>query len=501
MPAGGSCRMFYFCSMRYRLLAGCFTAFFPVLLLAQDKWGLRRCVEFAWQNNISIQQQEVQARIAALSEKQSRLAALPNANFSTNLGVQFGRSVDPTTNQFTTTQLLFQGVNLNADVVIFNWNRVKNTLLAARLNSRAMAANVDKIKNDIALSVATAYLQALLNKEQVAISNLQYAQTRTQLEATRLRVNAGALPELNAVELEAQLARDSTNIVNTKAAADISALQLKALLNLDADIPFEVEAPPVELIPLDPIADLQPARVYQLALQNQPNQKMNQLRLQSAQASVKANKASFYPSIAGFLGLGSNFANPFKKITGFELTGYQAPNPLNGMVNVNGTSYFLQEPNINFTTSQKSFGELWKGYGRQMGNNFRQNIGVAVSIPIFNNGGAARTQYERAKLDVKSAELTIRQSDQQLKQDIYQAYTNALSALERYNASTTTLKAARKTYDFASKRYTVGLLGTFELITNQNNLSRAMTDQLIARYEYVFRMKVLEFYKGEGLKL
>jgi len=501
MPVAGSCGMLYFCWMHYRLVALCLTAWLPFTLFAQDKWGLRRCVEFAWQNNISIQQQEVQARIAALTEKQSRQAALPNANFSTNLGLQFGRSVDPTTNQFTTTQLLFQGINLNADIVIFNWHRVKNTLLAAQLNSKAMAANVDKVKNDIALSVATAYLQALLNKEQIQVAKIQFQQTRNQLEATRLRVNAGTLPELNAVELEAQLARDSNNIVNTRAAADISVLQLKALLNLEADTPFELEVPPVELIPLESIADLQPDRVYQLALQNQPNQKMNQLRLQSAQASVKANKASFYPSIAGFLGLGSNFANPFKKITGFELTGYQAPNPLNGIVNVNGTNYFLQEPNINFTTSQKSFGELWKGYGNQLGNNFRQNIGVAVSIPIFNNGGAARTQYERAKLDVKSAELTIRQSDQQLKQDIYQAYTNSLSALERYNASSTTLAAARKTYEFATKRYNVGLLGTFELINNQNNLNRAVTDQLIARYEYVFRMKVLEFYKGEGLKL
>ncbi len=473
----------------------------PASLHAQDKWGLRRCVEYAWQNNISIQQQEVQARVASLTEKQARLAAYPNASFSTNLGLQFGRSVDPTTNQFTTTQLLFQGLNLNADVVIFNWHRVKNTLVAARLNTQAMNANVEKVRNDIALSVATAYLQALLNKEQVEISRIQFAQTKNQLEATRRRVNAGALPELNAVELEAQLARDSTGIINAEALAAISALQLKALLNLDAAAPFELEVPPVDKIPVEPIADLQPASVYQLALQNQPNQKMNQLRLKWSEALVKANKASFYPSIAGFVGLGSNFANPFKKITGFELTGYQPANPLNGMVNVNGTNYFLQQPVINFTTAKKSFGELWQGYGTQLDNNFRQNFGIAVSIPIFSNGGAARTQYERSRLDVKSAQLTIQQSDQQLKQDIYQAYTNALSALERYNATTATLSAARKTYEFASKRYEVGLLGTFELITNQNNLNRAMTDQLIARYEYVFRMKVLEFYKGQGLKL
>ncbi len=473
----------------------------PVSLQAQDKWGLRRCVEYAWQNNISIRQQELQSKMAQLSEDQARRLALPNANFSTNLGLQFGRSVDPTTNQFTTTQLLFQGINLNADIVIFNWHRVKNSLVAARLNSRAAAANVEKVRNDIALSVATAYLQALLNREQIGVASIQFEQTKNQLEATRRRVNAGTLPELNAVELEAQLARDSTAIINAKATAALSALQLKALLNLDAAAPFELEIPPVDKIPVDPIADLQPEYVYQLALQNQPNQKMNQLRLKWTEAQVKTNRAAFFPSISGFMGLGSNFANPFKKITGFQLTGYQAPNPLNGAVNVNGTNYFLQNPEITYTTAKKSFGELWKGYGTQLDNNFRQNFGIAVSIPIFNNGGATRIQYERSKLDVKNAALTIQQADQQLKQDIYQAYTNALSALERYNATVTTAAAARKTYEFASRRYEVGLLGTFELITNQNNLNRALTDQLIAQYEYVFRMKVLEFYKGQGLKL
>ena len=144
---------------------------------------------------------------------------------------------------------------------------------------------------------------------------------------------------------------------------------------------------------------------------------------------------------------------------------------------------------------------MWNGYGSQVDQNFRQNLGIAINIPIFNNGGAARTAYERSKLDVKNATLTIEQADQQLKQDIYQAYTNASAAMQRYNASLVTVAASQKTYDFAKKRYDVGLLGTFELITNQNNLNKANVDKLVAQYEYVFRMKVLEFYKGQGLKL
>lgn len=492
--------------MRYTSLL--FFVFITTTALAQpapsgggDKWGLRKCVEYAWQNNLNIKQQEIQASLAGVSEKQAKNSVYPNANFSTNAGLQFGRSVDPTTNQFTTTQLLFQQYNFNADITIFNWHRIKNNIRAAQLDSKAAYANVEKVKNDIALSVATQYLQALLNTEQISIVQVQFEQTKNQLQATRLRVNAGALPELNATELEAQLARDSTAIINAKATADISILQLKALLNLDAAAPFELDVPPVDKIPVDKIADLQPEYVYQMALQNQPAQKVNLLRLQSSQMNVKVSKAGLYPVFSGFAGLGSNFSSTFKKITNATFAGYGNPDPFTGAVTINNTQYYIQQPLYNITQGKKSFGELWNGYGTQIDQNFRQNVGISVTIPIFSNGGSSRAAYERSKLNVKSAELTIQQADQQLKQDIYQAYTNALSALQRYNATEVTLSASQKTYDYSVKRYNVGLLGTFELLVNQSNLTSASLNKLVAQYEYVFRMKVLEFYKGQGLKL
>lgn len=493
-----SSRKFYFWQMRYTLLL---LSFFVVKAASgQGKWGLKKCVEYAWANNISIKQKDIEARLAALNEKQAKNSIYPNANFSTNLGVQFGRSVDPTTNQFTTTQLLFQQYNLSADVTIFNWHRIKNTMLAATIDSKAAAADVEKTKNDIALSVATQYLQALLNIEQIAVSKLQFEQTKNQLEATRLRVKRGALPELNATELEAQFARDSTAIINAQATADISVLQLKALLNIEADANFELDVPPVDKIPLEKIADLQPAYVYQMALQNQPAQKVNKLRLQSSQMNVKVAKASLYPVVSAFAGLGSNFSNPFKqsKITGIT---YGNPRPEYGIVTIGSDNYFIKEAVPTYVTNTKSFSQLWDGYTSQLDQNFRQNIGLSVTVPIFNNGGAAKTAYERSKLNVKSAELAIQQANRQLKQDIYQAYTNALSALQRFNSTEATVSASERTYDFARKRYDVGLLGAFELITNQNNLTTAKVNRLLAQYEYVFRMKVLEFYKGQGLKL
>jgi len=476
------------------------TLFLHLMLAAQQKWDLRKCVEYALENNISIQQQEIQARFSALALKQSKLTTYPSLGFNTNTGLQFGRSVDPTTNQFTTTQLLFQGFNLSTDVVIYNWNRVKNSMIAANLEQQASREDVETVKNNIALTVATSFLSALLNKEQIQIAQVQFEQTKSQLEATKSRVSAGDLPELNAAELEAQLARDSAAVINAKAMAEISVLQLKALLNVDAASEFDIEAPPVDRIPVESIAALQPEYVFEMALQNQPAQKANATRLRSLEAMAKASKAGMYPTLTAFGGLGTNFANPFKKVTGYQFVGYQPISAFAPVVNVNGTNYPVQSPDIAVSQGKKSFSEIWSGWGTQVKNNFRQNIGIAISVPIF-NGGAARAGYERARLNVENAKMVIKQADQTLKQDIYTAYANASSSLQKFNASETTLTTSRKAYDFATKRYELGLLSTFELITSQNNLAKAMLDQLLAKYEYVFRMKVLEFYKGQGLKL
>ena len=161
---------------------------------AQDKWDLRRCVEYALAHNISVQQTDVQARVAEVNEKQTRWSQYPNADFSTNTGLQWGRSIDPTTNQFTSNQLLYQGYSLNAGVTVFNWHRIRNNIIAADLNSDAARMDVEKIKNDISLTVATYYLQVLLSYQQIFIAKTQMEQTRSQLEIVQKKVVAGAAP-------------------------------------------------------------------------------------------------------------------------------------------------------------------------------------------------------------------------------------------------------------------------------------------------------------------
>jgi outer membrane protein len=465
------------------------------------EWDLRKCVDYAVEHNISIRQSDVQKRVADLIYEQNKLSRIPNANFNANTGLQFGRSINPTTNLFTNQQLLFQGFQFNTDVTIFNWGRINNSITAARLESHASAADVEKNKNDISLNVATAYLQALLSKVQIDITQVQLKQSQSQLSDTRKRVDAGTLPELNAVDLEAQVARDSATVITSDATYQQNLLNLKALLNLDAAQPFSISVPPVDQIPVDPIAELQPALVYDLALKNQPAQKANELRRQSLDYSIKAARSSLYPSIFASGGFSSTFSSlntQLKDVTFVQYTPGRPGYP--DIVEINGDKVPVQTPQFNITEEKVKFGARWNGWGQQLSDNFRQNYALGISVPIF-SGYQAKTNYKRSKLDLENQDLVIEGANQQLKQDIYSAYTNAVTSLQKYNASKSSLSAAQRAYDFATRRYELGILSTLELITSQTNLTRAKIDVANAQFDYVFRMKVLEFYKGQGLKL
>jgi outer membrane protein len=458
---------------------------------AQDSWNLKRAVEYALENNISVKQADIQARIAALNLKQSKLMQIPTANVSGSTGINSGRSIDPTTNLFTNTQLFSTGFSLSSGVTLFNFFSVKNNIEGNRLDNEAARANVDRVRNDIALNVATAYLQVLVSEEQENIARLAAQLTLQNFDNTKKRVEAGVLPELNLAELEAQLAVDSSNLITASNIVKQNILQLKAILNVDAGERFVVETPPLEKIPVLTLDELQPEFVYSEAVKNLPQQKVNELRIKAAEKFVLSARGQMYPTISLFAGMGSNYAN--NKIpsvlqvpTGqFDTTGAKA--------NINGTLYDVVSPGFRnvITTSTTPF-------STQMSDNFRQNIGLQVNIPLFNNG-AARTNWQKSKLNVSSLQLQKEQDLVNLKQDIYRAYNDASTAIQKYQAGIKGLQTAEKAYNFSQKRYDVGLLPTLDLLTNQNNLNRARVELAQAQVDYIFRLKLLEFYKGKGI--
>lgn len=461
-----------------------------VMSQATGKWDLRECVEYAIEHNVSVRQADIDARFAELTYEQSKLSQFPSFNFQTSGGYQFGRSIDPSTNQFTNEKLLGVNHSLNVNLDLFNWFSKRNTIAANRFQAAAFEEGVEKAKNDIALNVANAYLMIVLNAEQVKISDVQVKQSQEQASIIQKQVDAGALPELNLAEMETQLANDSANLITSQANYTLSVLQLKALLNIDADTPFEVEIPPVELIPVEPLAELDPAAVYLLATANMPQQKINDLNLQAAIKNVAASKGFMYPSLSLFGGLDSRYSNA-QKLFPKDFTNSVIPI---GFVDVNGTNYIVN------TVDQLPTGFTKNTYFRQLNNNFSQSVGLGINLPIF-NGGQARTNWKKAKLNVQSVELQKELDAKTLKQDIYQAHANAIAALQKFNAADKSVTTAQKAYDFAKKRFDVGLLNTIDLITNQNNLFRAKINRVSAQADYVFKMKLLEFYKGQGLKL
>ena len=461
------------------------------LVKAQEQWDLRKCVEYALTNNISIKQQDIQARITALTYKQSRLSQFPNLNFSSNLGLNTGRSIDRTTNLFTTQSILYNTFGIQSSVDLFNFGSKQNIIAANKFDAQASLASVDKLRDDISLNVAGAYLQVLLNREQVNITKVQMQQTAAQLSNTQKQVNAGAVPELNATQLEAQLATDSANVASAKGAEVQSLLNLKALLNIDAGAPFDIATPPVDRIPLEPIAELQPEPVYQLALQNLPQQRVNQLRLLAAQKNADAAKGALYPSLSAGFSLQTNYSNAKNNfnILRYNTVGTQP------IVIVKSTLDTVYAP-----VREPVYSTYSDPYGTQFFNNWGNGVGISITVPIF-NGGTARTNLEKAKLNVRNFELQKQQDNLTLKQDIYKAYNDAITSYEKFNASAKSVEAAQRAFDFATKRYNIGLLNTIELITTQTSLFTAKIQSTLAQYDYVFKMKVLEFYKGQGLKL
>jgi len=456
---------------------------------AQEKWNLLKCVQYAYEHNISVKQADLQTRFSDVTYKQSKSSQIPSLNFQNSTGYRFGRSENPATGVLEDNNFLSSSFSLQSGVTLFNWFSKRNTIESNKLSSEADKAQVEKVKDDVGLNVAVAYLQILLAKEQTNLVRVKIGTTTEQLSNTRKRVDAGVLPELNAAELEAQLSRDSSNLITAEATVQQNILQMKALLNLDAGAPFDIESPSVAKIPVESLADLQPEAVYALALQNLPQSKVIDLRIQSAKKNVDVAKGQMYPSISAFGGVGTSYVNV--KRPDFSAG---PDKPTNAYVSVGPNTYNVLAPSVIQT------GEHVTPFGSQFNTNLSQSIGIGLSVPIF-NGNSARANWERTKLQVRQWELTKESDNQTLKQNIYRAYNDATSSLQKYNADLKSVQTSGKSYDYAQKRYDQNMLSTFDLINSQNNYLTAQIQALYSQYDYVFKMKLLEYFRGQGIKL
>ncbi len=461
---------------------------------AQQYWTLERCVQYARDHNIQIKQSALQARLARLTMQQSQMARLPTLNASPEYGYDFGRSVDPTSNQFVNNQLTFSSLSMNFGLNLFTWFQQVNTIAANKYAASASDALLEKLKNDVSLNVATAYLLILSNKEQVETDQQQVNLSSAQLANTRKQVQAGYLPESNQADLEAQQAKDSATLITARNNLIMSVLQMKALLNLDFSTAFDVEAPEnIDSIPLLDLAVENPQTIYDQAISEQPLMIADSFTVRAAARQLRAARGAYYPSLSLFGGLGTSYSSTYLRPSETLIT-YPAV-PI-GSVTVGGNTYVVNSLPQQTMSPQYSKAAL----PTQLGDNFRQNIGIALNIPIL-NGWQTRTNVQRAKIALLNDQLTFDQDRLTLKQNIFQAFEDAKGALENYNASKVTLADSQTAYDFANRRYNLGLINSVDFLTTQNNLFAAKTNLLTAKYTYIFKVKLLEFYKNLRLTL
>lgn len=428
--------------------------------VAQDTWSLQRCVDYALQHNLTIKQQEVQKRLSDLTLQQSRLQMIPGFSGQAQGGYSDGRTPSLGNNQYV-NQTVFSGSgSLNMQGNLFSWFYQQRTIAANRLDVQANSFLLEKARNDAAFNVATAFLQILLNIQTVKVNEENVKLTNSNLENTKKLVIAGSVPESNQADLEAQLAQDSTNLVTAQNNVILSILQIKAYLNLGFEIPFEPEVPEnITSLPLAPLQEMAPEMVYSAALTTYPLVKADELKIRSAAKAYQATKSQLYPNLSLGGTLYTTYANNY-----YDQTGKLFP------------------------------------FKDQIDNTFRKSIGLTLNVPIF-NGWQQRTTVAKAKVNVYNLELTRDLDHQKLKQDIYTAHANAVAALQKFNASVTGVMAAQKAYDFATKRFNLGLMNTIDYITTQSKLYKAQVDKVTAQYDYIFKMKLLEFYRDQKISL
>ncbi len=453
-------------------------------------WPLQRCVQYAIAHNITIKQDSLSARLARHALTQSQLSQLPSVNANGSFGRSFGRSINPTTNQFQETTYDFISPSINGNVLLFGWMQVRNTIERNKYALEASLADLGQRKDDISLNVANSYLIALLAKEQINITTNQVALSKAQLDQTKAFADAGRLPELNVAQLESQLASDSSNLINAIANYNSAILDLKTLLNLDFSEPFNVQAPDVSTGDQIMVSNTAPEEVYQIARTHFGSIKGSQLRVQSAQKALAASKSALYPQLSASYQIGTTYASNFQSVSGFFDTTVQSPTDY---VNVNGTQSYLYQnyrvPNLINTPM-----------GDQFKNNVRQSLMLNLNIPLFNSW---QSQYavRQARINLAQQELSEYSAELVLKQNVYKAHNNALSSIQKYNAAKRAGDAAKRALDFAKKRYELGLTSTVDLLVTQNTEFAAAANLVSAKYDLIFKLKVIDYYLGKELKL
>ncbi len=473
------CRFFVFILLVFSI---------PSATAQTDVWSLQRCVQYAVEHNISVQQDVLNKRLAHFTLLQSQLAQLPSVSTSGSYGKNFGRAINPVTNLPEDASYAFVGLSGNANVLLFGWFQQRNMISKNKFSLDASQADLDQLKDDVSLNVATGYLRALLAQEQIGASEKQVDLSKAQLAQTKSFADAGRLPELNVAQLESQLATDSSNLINAIATYNAAILDLQTLLNLDFNAPFSIQAPEVQVADEMQISGMRPEEIYQQAKMHFGSIKASQLRLEAARKGLNASKGVLYPQLSLGAQIGSNWANNYYN--------YSYSNTILGYQPIGFTN------NTRDTVLQPVYKPIQSSipFGSQLSDNFKQTLALNLNIPLF-NGWQSQYAVRQSKINVETQELNLYQAELTLKQNVYKAHNDAINSIQKYYASLRAEEAAKRALDFAQKRYDLGLTSTVDFLVTQNQHYTAEYNLLSNKYDLIFKLKVIDYYLGKELKL
>jgi outer membrane protein len=455
--------------MKAAILSVCLLFFITVPAFQQNQWSLEQCISHALQNNLQLKVQEINTAYYKNTYRQSLLNVLPSLNASGSYSISSGRALDMTTYQYTENETVkSMNASLNASVTLFDGFQKINTIQQNRYRVLAGIEEVEKFKDDMALNLALAYLQLLLDRELADVSMQQLEISKLQLQRNKSLMEAGSIPQSKFLEVVAQVANDELSLVNAKNQVDLSLLNLKQMLDLDTVKTFDIIKPDFTNFPISDISS-SVEDIFQVAEANLPQIKQSEFSLRSSQRGLSVARGMRFPSLSLSYSYGSAYSDSRSRVVG-------------------------KDPN----SGQPIYGNY--PFKNQINDNISGTVSLGAQIPIF-NGWAANTSISNAKLDVLNSEYQLEIAKKNLFKQIQQAQTDALAAFKKYYAAENAVRSSEESFRSISQKFELGLINFVDYSASKNQLALAQSNLLQAKFNYIFKSRVLEFYKNGEVKL
>ncbi|MBB4038022.1 outer membrane protein [Dysgonomonas hofstadii] len=426
---------------------------------AQQKWTLRECVDHAIENNIELRQQALNVKSAEVDLSTSKNSRLPNLNASAGQDFNFGRSIRTSTNTVGSGNVGSTSIGLSSSIPLFTGFRIPNQIKQDEFDLLAATEGLKKAQENLELQVVSLFLDVLFKKEILKAYQDQLTLSNQQVEKTQILVESGKVPASQLFDMKAQAARDELNVTMSKNDLDLSLLNLSQSLNLQQQGSFDVVEPDIANALDNSITSIIPVdQVYQVALGTKPQIKEAEYKIESSKKGLKIAQADYYPSLDMNMRYSTGFDHVYK-------SGYDNPS-----------------------------------ISSQLGSNQTKYIGFSLSIPIFNRF-RVRNQVRTARLNIENQTLAMDNIKLALYKEIQQAYQSATSAQAKYNSTEKALDAAEESFKYARERYDIGKSTVFEYNEAQTKLLTSQSDQIQAKYDFIFRSKILDFYQGKPIDI